>query len=78
MLHLVLPLIIAVVGFATTYLAHKKADNSEAMALMKSTAYDTMAKLLNNVLIAGKDAKITEQEWQAIADDAIKELNKLP
>ncbi|MCL2691351.1 MAG: hypothetical protein FWE56_03730 [Candidatus Bathyarchaeota archaeon] len=72
------PVMFAVGAFVFSYLQFKEANDAQAMAEMKSTAYDTVSKLLNKILIAGKDKSISEQEWQTIADDVIKELNKRP
>jgi hypothetical protein len=77
-LGLLTPVVVALIGFCTAYLAYRHAGEQQELAQMKSTAYDAVVRLLNNLLVAGKDKCVSEQEWQQIADDVVKELNKRP
>ena len=47
---------------------YSKAEDKEKIAVLNDHAKDTAIALVNDVLLAAKDGKITEEEFQVIAD----------
>jgi ribonuclease PH len=56
---------------------HRKADNAEGKKDIINRAFNAAARTAKNIILAAKDGKITEEEFQKIVTDAHEELNKI-
>ena len=75
--NVVLPLVLAVIGFVTAYLKHKEAGDNEELARYHRGAFNAVSGLVYQLSINAKDSSISEEQFQAMVNNVTAELQKL-
>jgi uncharacterized membrane protein len=73
----VLSLIVTIVSLIFGYIENRRANDEEGKKDIINRAFNAAAATAKNVILAAKDGKISEEEFQKIADNANAELNKI-